>query len=382
MKKNTQEASLGTRLKGYESDFERRIDVEDYIVCRIDGHKFSKYTKGMKKPFDEILSNTMVKTTEALVEKFGAVTGMTQSDEITLIFVPQFKEKLKPLESFLDIQVPYGICNLESIPEYRVYDRENKYIGVIDTNFEEDEDGYCITTYYISDIDGKNVDNCIDQARNPRSRVETEAMFAKYLIKEVEVINEQIFGGRIQKMASLIASFTTMTYNKLFGALLFEEFKIQNDSEILDKGFVEYYNNMTEKVGNAWFDARLYGVDCKEEAFNSLMWRVRDAYKNAQSMFAQSYCSHKSLLNKNGPEQIEFCLESTGKDFSKIKEGYKYGFLVKREEYQKIVDKNDITFQNREQVSDTVTRTRTISWSEPLTTFSDEKVNMIVSKLK
>ena len=88
MKKNMREESLGTRLKGYEKAFETRIDAEDFIVCRIDGHKFSKYTKGMKKPFDSILSNTMVKTTEALVEKFGAVTGYTQSDEITLIFAP------------------------------------------------------------------------------------------------------------------------------------------------------------------------------------------------------------------------------------------------------------------------------------------------------
>jgi len=376
MKKNIREESLGTRLKGYEQDFEMRIDAEDYIVARIDGHKFSKYTKGMAKPFDEILSNTMVKTSEALIEKFGAVLTYTQSDELTMIFAPLFKEKLKPLETFLDIQVPYGICEVESIPEYRIYDRENKYIGYIDTDYEEDEEGYCITTYCVMDIDGQVVDRCTDQGRNPQTRVKTEAMFAKYLIKEVEIINEQIFGGRIQKMVSLIASFTTMRFNQIFGTLLFEEFKRQNDSETPDEGFTEYYNKMKDKVSEAWFDTRMYGVDCKEEAFNSLMWRVRDAEKNSRSMYAQTFCSHKSLLNKNGLEQVEFCKETTGKDWEEIQDGYKYGFITKREEYLKDVqDRKDDTWSK-------VIRTRTVTWAEPLTTFSDEKVDMVVGKLK
>jgi len=379
MKKNARTESLGTRLKGYERDFETRIDAKDFIVCRIDGYKFSKYTKGFKKPFDGLLSKTFVKTSEALVEQFGAVTGYQQSDEISLIFAPQFKEKLKPIESFLDIQIGYAHLEDENIPEYRIYDGEDHYIGVVDTNFEEDEEGYCITTYYISDDCGNNIDTCTDQGRNPKTRIKTEAMFAKYLIKEVKIINEQIFGGRVQKMASLIASFTSMKFNQIFSSLLFEEFKRQNDSDIPDEGFTAYYSKLKDKVGKAWFDARLYGVESKEEAFNSVLFRTRDCIKNSYSMFAQTYVSHKSLLNKNGPEQIAYCLQKTGKDWNDIDDGYKYGFLTKRETYEKVVNLDDI--QVFSDVS-TVTRTRTVTWAEPLTTFSDEKVDMIVSKLK
>ena len=372
--------SLGTRLKGYERDFETRIDAKSFVVCRIDGHKFSKYTKGMLKPFDEILSNTMVKTSEALIEKFGAVLTYTQSDELTMIFAPQFKEKLKPLESFLDIQIGYAHLEDESIPEYRVYDREDNYIGVVDTNFEEDEEGYCITTYYVSDIDGNNVDTCTDQGRNPQTRVKTEAMFAKYLIKEVEVINEQIFGGRIQKMASLIASFTTMTFNKVLLDLGLDVMDRVIDKKPVGDDSHDYAIFLTgEKAGEAWFDARLYGVPSKEEAYNSLMWRVRDAEKNSRSMFAQSYCSHKSLLNKNGLEQVEFCKETTGKDWETIIDGYKYGFLTKRESYEKTIEVNEMGFGDG---GDTVTRTRTVTWSDALTSFSDENVDLIVRKLK
>jgi tRNA(His) 5'-end guanylyltransferase len=376
MKKNAREESLGTRLKGYERDFETRIDAKSFIICRIDGHKFSKYTKGMMKPFDAILSNTMVKTSEALIEKFGAVTTYTQSDEITMIFAPQYKEKLKPLESFLDIQVPYGICEVETIPEYRIFDREDNYIGTVSTDFDEDEEGYCITTYYISGVDGEVIDSCVDQGRNPQTRVKTAAMFAKYLIKEVEIINEQIFGGRIQKMASLIASFTTMKFNKYFNDGIND---LVGYSEYTTTDERKYLDLMLSKVGKAWFDARLYGVPSKEEAYNSVLWRIRDAEKNSRSMFAQTYCSHKSLLKKNGLEQVEFCKETTGKDWNDVEDGYKYGFLTKRETYEKVVNLDDI--QVFSDVS-SITRKRTVTWAEALTTFSEEKVDMIVRKLK
>ena len=47
--------TLGGRLKGYEADAESKIPYDQYVIVRIDGHKFSKYTKGFTKPFDSIL---------------------------------------------------------------------------------------------------------------------------------------------------------------------------------------------------------------------------------------------------------------------------------------------------------------------------------------
>ena len=77
--------TLGGRLKGYEADYEISIEPEKHLVVRIDGHKFSKYTRGFLKPFDEILSKAMELTTKDLLEEFNAYTGYTQSDEITLV---------------------------------------------------------------------------------------------------------------------------------------------------------------------------------------------------------------------------------------------------------------------------------------------------------
>ena len=57
-------------------------------MVRADGHSFSKFTKGLVKPFDSRLSAVMVATMLDTVAKFNALTGYTHSDEITLVFGP------------------------------------------------------------------------------------------------------------------------------------------------------------------------------------------------------------------------------------------------------------------------------------------------------
>jgi len=372
MKKNMKEESLGTRLKGYEKKFESRIATTDFIIVRCDGHKFSKFTKGFKKPFDTILRKTMLQTTLDLVDKFGAATGYEQSDEITLIFPPQFKETLKPI-GWEDIASSDGMCQLEELPEYRVFDREDVFLGYVEAFYEPDEEEYGVTEYYISNVDNVVFDKCSLQGRNKKTLSNTEDMFKKYLIKEVVIKNEQIFGGRIQKMSSLIASYTTMRFNtNLQDALdndICGEYGNGTDKERA------YWDKIKKKVGTAWFDTRVYGIPNKEEAFNSILFRTRDCIKNSYSMFAQAYCSHKSLLNKTGLEQIEYCFNETGNDWNDIDDAFKYGIFTKRESYEKLtLDK-----KTKEMVP--ILRRRMVTWSEQLSTYSDEKVKMITNKL-
>ena len=92
MKEKSTFETLGDRMKNYEKQYEQSISTDENIVIRIDGHKFSKYTKGFKRPFDEILSKAMEQTTKDLVQEFQAVVGYTQSDEITLV-IPSPKPK-------------------------------------------------------------------------------------------------------------------------------------------------------------------------------------------------------------------------------------------------------------------------------------------------
>lgn len=80
---------LGTRMKTfYEQVPKTRLVRRTPVAIRIDGKAFHTYTRGFKKPFDEVLIKSMQETTKYLCENIqGCVLGYTQSDEITLILV-------------------------------------------------------------------------------------------------------------------------------------------------------------------------------------------------------------------------------------------------------------------------------------------------------
>lgn len=80
--------SLGDRIKGYERrETDHRFMRFAPVVARMDGRGFSKWTRGLARPYDENLSNVMIETTRRLVAETGARIGYTQSDEITLVLM-------------------------------------------------------------------------------------------------------------------------------------------------------------------------------------------------------------------------------------------------------------------------------------------------------
>jgi len=88
--------SLGDRMKMYESqETQRRFIPTLPVYARIDGRSFSSFTRGMKRPFDEQMTNAMIETTKALVKQTNAVIGYTQSDEISLMwYSPNVKSSI------------------------------------------------------------------------------------------------------------------------------------------------------------------------------------------------------------------------------------------------------------------------------------------------
>lgn len=77
--------TIGDRMKAYEAPTTSRLAFKGQpLICRLDGKSFHTFTKGLKRPYDKRLSDLMVETTAALVDRFGALVGYTQSDEITL----------------------------------------------------------------------------------------------------------------------------------------------------------------------------------------------------------------------------------------------------------------------------------------------------------
>lgn len=77
--------SFGDRMKGYERvESGRKFMPLLPVYARIDGKNFSKFTKGMERPYDERMSRCMIETTKYLVDQTDALIGYTQSDEISL----------------------------------------------------------------------------------------------------------------------------------------------------------------------------------------------------------------------------------------------------------------------------------------------------------
>lgn len=84
--------SLGDRMKAYEAVSKTRLVNRMPVIIRLDGKAFHTFTRGFRKPFDELLNKTMQATMKYLCENIqGCVLGYTQSDEITLVLVDYAK---------------------------------------------------------------------------------------------------------------------------------------------------------------------------------------------------------------------------------------------------------------------------------------------------
>jgi tRNA(His) 5'-end guanylyltransferase len=78
---------LGDRMKLYENtESDRRFMPLLPICARLDGRSFSRFTQGLKRPYDERMSALMQLVTDYLVDETQACIGYTQSDEISLVW--------------------------------------------------------------------------------------------------------------------------------------------------------------------------------------------------------------------------------------------------------------------------------------------------------
>jgi tRNA(His) guanylyltransferase len=204
---------FGDRMKAYEKEYTSAYVPIDQILCvRIDGKGFSKFTKGFKKPFDDILGGAMVSTMMKLVKETHASIGYTQSDEITLIYTPG------------------------------------------------------------------------------------------------EKASEYLFGGKVSKVNSILASMATGYFNHYLA-------------------LPREYNEPT--VSNAFFDCRAWAVPDLAEASNVLLWRVQDARKNSISSLFRWTAGHSKMHGLSGEEMKAMLKTDYFTDWNKLPNKYKYGTYAK-----------------------------------------------------
>lgn len=84
--KNTKDP-LGDRMKeNYENRSKTYLTRRTPVIIRLDGKTFHSFTRGFKRPYDEILHKSMNATLKYLCENIqGCKFGYAQSDEISLL---------------------------------------------------------------------------------------------------------------------------------------------------------------------------------------------------------------------------------------------------------------------------------------------------------
>ncbi|WP_280412562.1 tRNA(His) guanylyltransferase Thg1 family protein [Nocardia asiatica] len=80
------QSSLGERIKAYEAASTYKLTPNSCVFIRVDGRAFHTFTRGMKRPFDHALMNTMARAAmETSREMQGFKLGYVQSDEATFM---------------------------------------------------------------------------------------------------------------------------------------------------------------------------------------------------------------------------------------------------------------------------------------------------------
>ena len=86
--------TLGDRMKDYENVPRISLTKKMPVIIRLDGKAFHSFTRGMKRPFDSILIDTMQRTAQFLCANvMNCKLAYTQSDEISLLLIDYEKSE-------------------------------------------------------------------------------------------------------------------------------------------------------------------------------------------------------------------------------------------------------------------------------------------------
>lgn len=174
----------------------------------------------------------------------------------------------------------------------------------------------------------------------------------------------QLFNERVQKLASLAASYCSVRFNAHLEVALASDSRegLKSGSDVL--------------LGAAHFDARFFTVPSVEEALNCLLWRCRgDAVRNGVGAFARTLFGQSQIHGKTTAELIEMMRREKNVVYEEAVPKWAIeGCLVKRELYQ-YDDTNPKTGQ-----VETTSRTRTRVEERGIREFSAENLKLVTER--
>jgi tRNA(His) guanylyltransferase len=102
-----------------------------WIIIRLDGRSFSKLTKtSLKKPFDLEFHKLMVQTAAALLSELQGIYAYTESDEISVLFLPNWDLFDRSLEKIISISASIATATFTQASQLVVNFDSRVWLGV------------------------------------------------------------------------------------------------------------------------------------------------------------------------------------------------------------------------------------------------------------
>lgn len=153
--------------------------------------------------------------------------------------------------------------------------------------------------------------------------------------------SQGFFAGRIQKLASVLASMATVSFNHVM---------METHEEIVRKRM-------------PLFDARVWQVPSMAEATNTLLWRAMDAKKNGISSACRSMFSAKAMHGKSQRDMLEM-MDQAGCYYLDVYPWQdRLGVFFRRETFQAEIEQavwEQIPERSRATMGRMVTRSRVV----------------------
>ncbi|TPX31146.1 hypothetical protein SmJEL517_g05461 [Synchytrium microbalum] len=311
---------IGQRLKVLENAVNPVVQATQTYVIRLDGVAFHTLLKGVNKPFDTRIGESMVQTTMDLMQRFSATTAYTQSDEISLVF--------PNVDDVVSVEGEDTIMNQADDAKTGATTVNNGTESATATN---------------------NSNTKKDKKRKRQRQAPTHA-----------------YSGRIQKLASVTASYAAARFNH----------------HLASHTYTDLAPQVSERLhsGTAYFDARVIPCTSPKDAMECIFWRSNfDGLRNAVHAIGQSLFHHKELQNKSIVAQIDMCWNLKQYDvFEKVEKRYLYGVWIKKEVYELVGAVHPKTGQLLEGVMRHRLRRGSFNWAD----WSEvERISFVMEKL-
>lgn len=145
---------------------------------------------------------------------------------------------------------------------------------------------------------------------------------------------DTFFGYRLCKLQSIAAAMAASKFNHMVTMDLLNTPCSQSDmiQMVEDQKLVE-------------FDCKAWNVPNENDMFAWCLYRQNDCIKNSKQQAAQTYLSHKELLNLNTDEQIALLKEKKDIDWNTdFSDGKKYGRFIYKEEVRQVNEELNLTY--------------------------------------